>query len=164
TGLAPNRPYWYRFISGDAASRVGRAITAPAPGAKLGRLRFAFASCSHYEYGYFSAYRHLTDEQPDLVLFLGDYIYEFTNKRRPTRALPNGPAMQLYARFAFGDLAEFSMVDGRQYRSREACYRRPNLGGGHLESAERCPELVDPTRSMLGLAQEQWLFDGLARS
>ena len=83
---------------------------------------------------------------------------------RPSRSLPNGPAMRLYERFAFGDLVEFSMIDGRQYRSREACYRRPNLGGGHLESAASCPELIDPARSMIGLAQEQWLFDGLARS
>src|SRR5256885_4669929 len=83
---------------------------------------------------------------------------------RPSRALPNGSAMRLYERFAFGDLAEFSMIDGRQYRSREACYGPPNKGGGHLESAETCPELIDPARSMIGIAQEQWLFHGLARS
>jgi len=82
-----------------ATRRAGSAArsTAPAPGAKLDRLRFAFASCSHYEYGYFSAYRHLTDESPDLVLFLGDYIYEFTTgvatlrqhkRRRHRQTLP----------------------------------------------------------------------------
>ncbi|WP_370695093.1 alkaline phosphatase D family protein, partial [Klebsiella pneumoniae] len=37
------------------------------------------ASCAHYERGLFSAYRHMADERPDLVLFLGDYIYEYTN-------------------------------------------------------------------------------------
>src|SRR5690348_12503211 len=58
-GLAPGRPYWYRFTSGTAQSRVGRAATAPAPGSRLDRLRFAFVSCSNYELGYFSAYRHL---------------------------------------------------------------------------------------------------------
>ena len=62
------------------------------------RLRFAFGSCANYELGYFSAYRHLAAERPDLVLFLGDYIYEYasqstggcartaTGSRRPTCA------------------------------------------------------------------------------
>ena len=35
------------------------------------------ASCAHWENGYFSAYRHMAAEHPDLVLFLGDYIYEY---------------------------------------------------------------------------------------
>jgi len=49
-GLAPGRPYWYRFRAGDAESPVGRAATAPAPGAPLARLRFAAASCQNYEF------------------------------------------------------------------------------------------------------------------
>lgn len=48
----------------------------PAPGRGTDALRFGFVSCSNYETGYFSAYRHLANEQPDLVLFLGDYIHE----------------------------------------------------------------------------------------
>jgi len=83
-GLAPGRPYWYRFTSGAAQSRIGKAASLPAPGARVDALRFAFVSCSNYEQGYFSAYRHLADEQPDLVLFLGDYIYEYIERRRPT--------------------------------------------------------------------------------
>jgi alkaline phosphatase D len=83
-GLTPGRPYWYRFISGNAASRVGKAAALPALGTRVDALRFAFVSCSNYEQGYFSAYRHLADEQPDLVLFLGDYIYEYMERRRPT--------------------------------------------------------------------------------
>jgi alkaline phosphatase D len=82
-GLQPGRPYWYRFLSGDAVSRVGRALTLPAPGSGLERLRFGFASCSNYEHGYFSAYRHLADENPEFVLYLGDYIYENIEERRP---------------------------------------------------------------------------------
>ncbi len=74
-GLEPGRPYWYRFMSGKATSRIGRAATLPAPNAALDRLRFGFVSCANYEHGYFSAYRHLADEHPDAVLFLGDYIY-----------------------------------------------------------------------------------------
>jgi len=83
-GLAPGRPYWYRFTSGAAQSRIGKAASLPARGARVDALRFAFVSCSNYEQGYFSAYRHLADEQPDLVLFLGDYIYEYIERRRPT--------------------------------------------------------------------------------
>ena len=84
SGLEPGRPYWYRFMSGDATSRVGRAVTLPAAGAPLDKLRFGFVSCSNYEHGYFSAYRHLTDENPDVVLFLGDYIYDTIEENRPT--------------------------------------------------------------------------------
>ena len=40
-------------------------------------MRFAFASCQHYEHGYYTAYQHMADEDLDLVLHLGDYIYEF---------------------------------------------------------------------------------------
>ena len=82
TGLQPGRPYWYRFISGDAVSPVGRTMTSRAAGAPLERMRFGFVSCSHYEFGYFSAYRHLAEENPDAVLFLGDYIYEAAQQGR----------------------------------------------------------------------------------
>lgn len=77
-GLEPGRPYWYRFTALGEQSPVGRARTAPAPTDPLAQLRFGFASCSHYELGYFSAYRHMAAENFDLVLFLGDYIYEYT--------------------------------------------------------------------------------------
>src|ERR1700729_2460044 len=69
-GLPPGRAWWYRFVSGDAASPVGRAMTTVPAGTALPRLRFGFVSCSNYEFGYFSAYRHLADETPDVVLFL----------------------------------------------------------------------------------------------
>ena len=77
-GLEPGRPYWYRFSALGEQSPIGLARTRPAPGAKPASLRFAFASCSNWQLGYFSAYRHMAAENPDLVLFLGDYIYEFT--------------------------------------------------------------------------------------
>ena len=194
------------------------------------------------------AYRHLADESPDLVIFLGDYIYEYVERIRPTvrrhsddveatlptdrnryaqyrldpdlqrlhaevpalvtwddhevrddyadrwspsfddpevflarraaayqafyehmplrpsRSRPQGPALRLYDRHAYGDLVEFSVLDGRQYRSREACALVPGYGGGHFETDASCPERRDPGRSILGAAQEAWLFDGLARS
>jgi alkaline phosphatase D len=75
-GLEPARWYWYRFTAGDAVSPVGRTRTAPTPGARPERLRFAFASCQQYEQGFFGAYRHMLADELDLVVFLGDYIYE----------------------------------------------------------------------------------------
>ncbi|MDZ7939307.1 MAG: alkaline phosphatase D family protein [Rhodoferax sp.] len=40
-------------------------------------LRLAYASCQHWEHGYYSAYRHMLAEDLDAVMFLGDYIYEY---------------------------------------------------------------------------------------
>ena len=77
-GLRPGRPYWYRFTAQGQRSPVGLTRTAPAPNARADRLRLAIASCSNWERGYFSAYRHMAEERPDLTLFLGDYIYEYS--------------------------------------------------------------------------------------
>lgn len=76
-GLAPDRWYHYRFLHGDAVSPTGRTRTAPAPGQMPARLRLAFASCQNWEHGHYAAWRHLVQDAPDLVLFLGDYIYEY---------------------------------------------------------------------------------------
>lgn len=84
-GLEPGRDYWYRFIAADAESPVGRTRTAPAPDAAPDALRFAFASCQHYEYGYYTAYRHMAAEDLDLVIHLGDYIYEYGPARDRAR-------------------------------------------------------------------------------
>src|SRR4029079_12012010 len=102
------RSYWYRFIARGAESRIGRAATLPAVGTKLDRLRVGFVSCANYERGHFAAYRHLADEQPDIVLFLGDYIYEYADTRRPVvrRHSDGGEAPDL-----------------RTYRNRYAQYR-----------------------------------------
>ncbi|MFM8186881.1 MAG: alkaline phosphatase D family protein [Pirellula sp.] len=75
-GLESNRWYWYRFQSGDAVSPVGRTRTAPGSEQLVDELRFAFASCQHYESGLYTAYEHMIGEPLDLVLHLGDYIYE----------------------------------------------------------------------------------------
>ncbi|OPA94362.1 alkaline phosphatase [Pseudomonas fluorescens] len=74
-GLEAGRPYWYQFEGLGAQSPVGQSRTAPAAHA-MASARLGFVSCSHWERGYFSAYRHLAAEQPDLVFFLGDYIYD----------------------------------------------------------------------------------------
>lgn len=75
-GLDAGRPYWYRFRAMGHQSIVGRTRTAPAASA-LDTARFGVVSCARYEDGYFTAYRHLAAERPDLVLHLGDYLYEY---------------------------------------------------------------------------------------
>ncbi|MDQ3152842.1 MAG: alkaline phosphatase D family protein [Actinomycetota bacterium] len=77
-GLRPGREYFYRFRAGGHVSPTGRTRTAPNPGVLGGPLTMCFASCSQYEHGYFTAYRRLAEEEPDLVLHLGDYQYEYT--------------------------------------------------------------------------------------
>ncbi len=80
-GLQSNRPYWYRFTAGRERSLQGRAMTTPALGQPLDRLRFGVAGCQHYEQGYYTAHRHLAAEEPDFVFCYGDYIYEGRSSR-----------------------------------------------------------------------------------
>ncbi|MEZ5464682.1 MAG: alkaline phosphatase D family protein [Lysobacteraceae bacterium] len=75
-GLQPAREYFYRFTVGAEVSPTGRTRTLPAAGADVDRLRLGLASCQHYEQGYFDIYRHVIAEDLDLMLFVGDYIYE----------------------------------------------------------------------------------------
>lgn len=88
SGLAPDRQYFYRFIAGDAISPIGRTRTFPVADAKPARLRLAYASCQQWGSGYYSAYRQMCNEDLDVVMFLGDYMYEYPNSRpvdvRPT--------------------------------------------------------------------------------
>jgi alkaline phosphatase D len=76
-GLQPATGYFYRFRVGNAISPVGRTRTAPKAGANLAQLRFAVANCQNYAAGYWPAYTHLSEESLDLVLHVGDYIYEY---------------------------------------------------------------------------------------
>jgi alkaline phosphatase D len=63
--------------------------------------------------------------------------------------------LQIYNSFAIGDLMTMHVLDGRQYRSPQAC-------DGRLGRA--CPEIDDPSRTMLGAEQKQWLIEGLRAS
>ena len=76
-GLNADSDYYYRFRAQGHLSPVGRTRTAPALGTNGRDLVMAFTSCSHYEEGYFTVYRRLAEDNPGLVLFLGDYIYEY---------------------------------------------------------------------------------------
>jgi alkaline phosphatase D len=84
-GLQPERRYFYQFRAGGELSPVGRTRTAPAPGTAAERLRFGFCSCNHYEQGWFTAFRHLADEDLDVVFHLGDYIYEYEGREDRVR-------------------------------------------------------------------------------
>ncbi|HET6409801.1 MAG TPA: PhoD-like phosphatase N-terminal domain-containing protein, partial [Chthoniobacteraceae bacterium] len=75
-GLRPDRWYWYQFKAGPEVSPKGRTRTMPAADVLPDRLRFAFASCQHFEAGFYTAYEHMLREDLDLVVHLGDYIYE----------------------------------------------------------------------------------------
>ncbi|WP_433336388.1 alkaline phosphatase D family protein [Spirillospora sp. CA-294931] len=243
-GLGDGREFWYRFRVGDHVSPVGRTRTTPRPDSFGPALVMGFASCSQFEHGYFTAYRRLAEEHPDLILHLGDYQYEYKKgvynspggnvrdhegpetvslatyrqrhaqyksdtdlqaahqaapwlvvfddhevennwadevpennsdtpehaafmKRRaaafkayyenmPLRrsSVPSGPDIQIYRRIRWGRLANFHMLDTRQFRSDQAC------GDGTKE----CAAASDPARSITGAAQEKWLLDGFRRS
>ncbi|WP_232475950.1 alkaline phosphatase D family protein [Flavisphingomonas formosensis] len=248
TGLAPGRPYYYRFIAQGIASPVGRTRTAPAPGAAVDRLRICYGSCQKYEVGYYAAWRHAVEEDPDLILFLGDYIYEgapspggvrmhlnpepmdlagyrvryatykldallqaahatapwavtwddhevandYANdldenngERAPfllrraaayqaywehmplrRRSRPHGAAMQLYRTLDWGRLAQFQIIDDRQFRSGHPCQPADLLPAHkkYLPLVPDCAERHDPRRTILGSTQEDWLHRALGSS
>ncbi|HYI37168.1 MAG TPA: alkaline phosphatase D family protein [Thermoleophilaceae bacterium] len=119
TGLRPGREYFYRFMAGGEESPAGRTRTAPAPGSDAA-VRFAFASCQHYEHGHYTAYEHMAKEDLDLVLHLGDYIYEFAPEEYKA---PSGVARTYAA-------AEPTTLNG--YRDRYAQHKLdPHLQAAH---------------------------------
>jgi alkaline phosphatase D len=117
-GLDAGREYYYRFIAGGDVSTVGRTKTAP--GHTASALAFAFASCQQYEHGYYTAYRHMADEDLDLVVHLGDYIYEYGTGEFTS---------------AGGNVRAHSsreIVDLDDYRNRHAQYKTdPDLQAAH---------------------------------
>ncbi|MBN9430476.1 MAG: alkaline phosphatase D family protein [Burkholderiales bacterium] len=99
-GMQPDRWYFYRFMHGDAVSAIGRTRTLPAADTMPARLRFAFASCQRWEHGYYAAHRHLLDERLDLLLFLGDYIYEYATPAKPSVPLARRHSLRTAATLA----------------------------------------------------------------
>lgn len=75
-GLDPDTEYFYQFKVGPNRSPVGRTKTAPMAEADVDEFDFAFTSCQNYPFGYYTAHHHLADEDLDLAIQLGDYIYE----------------------------------------------------------------------------------------
>ncbi|MFF3642003.1 alkaline phosphatase D family protein [Streptomyces sp. NPDC002564] len=244
--LEAGRTYYFRFRAGSWVSETGRTRTAPPAGSRPGALTLAAVSCQAYHDGYFTAYKHLAQDDVDVVFHLGDYLYEYAvnavggarnytdrtlpahfNKetqnladyrlryalyksdpdlraahaahpfvvtwddheaennyagdisenddppaefllrraaayraywenqplRRPQ--LPKGPDAQLYRRLVWGRLAQFDILDTRQYRSDQAYGDTAHVPG---------PESDDPARTITGATQERWLIDGWRRS
>ncbi|ENU25836.1 alkaline phosphatase D family protein [Acinetobacter modestus] len=73
-GLKPNQSYFYRFSFGDKISPIGQTKTLPTSTSKVS---FAVCSCSNYPAGYFYVYREMAKQDVDVVIHLGDYIYEY---------------------------------------------------------------------------------------
>ena len=243
-GLQPDRWYFYRFRAGSALSPIGRTRTSPVPGAPVSTMRFAFASCQSWSSGYFTAYEHMSAEDLDLVVHLGDYIYErawrfarvgaevdpvfreeaynltgyrllyaqakaeeplraahaafpwlvtmddhevdnnwaadspglgydfykipalFRRRRaaafqamyehQPLRLaqLPSNGSMRVHRRYSFGDLADITMLDTRQYRTAQPCG----------DVVTDCADRFDPAGTILGAQQRDWLLDGFGKS
>lgn len=229
-GLAPDREWFYRFRHRGELSPVGRTRTAPLAD---GTLNFAFASCQAWDNGYYPSYAHMAGEDLDLVLHLGDYVYEggipadgglrkvttpdvlraaprdLTRWRMQYELYKSDPDLQaaharfpwvvtwddhevqndyansrsqyegdigalraaayqawyehqpvrsrgrIYRRLRWGRLAQLDVLDGRQYRSVPPC------GWGE---ADACAAAYDPSVTMLGTAQEKWLYDGFRAS
>ncbi|MBC7715884.1 MAG: alkaline phosphatase D family protein [Pseudorhodobacter sp.] len=79
SGLEPGRRYWYRFTALGQQSPAGRTATAPAAHSTA-TLNFAIASCQRWDAGHFAAWRHMAQEDLDVIMFLGDYIYEYPSR------------------------------------------------------------------------------------
>ncbi len=74
--LAPGRRHYYQFEALGSASPVGRTLTLSE--GRLDRLVIGVASCSNFPFGHFNAYEAIAeDEEIDVVVHLGDYIYEY---------------------------------------------------------------------------------------
>ncbi len=74
-GLAPNTSYAYRFRIGEQTSPIGLTRTAPQPDDLVDELTVAVFSCQRWTHGYFTAHADMATQAPDLVLCLGDYVY-----------------------------------------------------------------------------------------
>jgi len=121
-GLEPGREYFYRFRLGGYESPSGRALTCPAPGTMPASLRFVTTSCAQLEQGFFASYRYMADDRPDLVVELGDYVYENGYGERRVRLVHKKES--------------FTLDD---YRRLYADYKLdPDLQAAH----EACPWLV----------------------
>ncbi|MBK6472699.1 MAG: alkaline phosphatase D family protein [Betaproteobacteria bacterium] len=117
-GLKPGHWYFYRFSALGQRSAIGRTRTAPAPDAAVARLDFIIASCQRWDAGHWAAWRHAAAEPLDLVIFLGDYIYEYGRDSAPADAVRRH------------DGGKVRTLDG--YRARHTQYRGdPALQAAH---------------------------------
>lgn len=109
-----NTTYYYQFESLHYVSPIGRTKTIPEAQAAVEHARFAVLSCSNYPQGYFNVYRQVAKRPDlDLVIHLGDYIYEYAQGEYADAQLTNErPVDPPHAIVSLGD-----------YRRRYALYR-----------------------------------------
>jgi alkaline phosphatase D len=235
TGLLADTQYYYRFKQGPAISRVGRVRTAPNPISPRS-FTFGWSGDSNAFFKPYSVLEGMTNDDPDLFLYVGDTIYsddprsgtgvastiaDYWGKykeNRDDRALRDlmsqvgtvtmwddhevdndfygspfgafgpqivagnqafrdympirentGDPMQLYRSIRWGGLAEFFLIDARQYRSSQAYVTEPACldGMGNqsvLPNATCTAEINNPSRVYLGTAQTAWLKNALLTS
>ncbi|WP_405149620.1 alkaline phosphatase D family protein [Sphaerisporangium sp. NBC_01403] len=94
-GLDADAEYFYRFRVGGELSPAGRTLTTPPPGTRKRDLHLSFTSCADYQKGWFTPYRRMAEEHPDLIAFLGDYIYEYGDYKYPVRDQAGGECFDL---------------------------------------------------------------------
>ncbi|HEY3664609.1 MAG TPA: alkaline phosphatase D family protein, partial [Polyangiaceae bacterium] len=138
-GLDPGTTYYYRFRYSKAGantnSRIGRTKTAPADDADVS-VRFAVVSCQDYAAKYFHCYRHLAGLEVDVVVHLGDYIYETTadpsfQVSSPDRAVVFGKPEEAL-KLGSGDSAYQAAQSLDNYRDLYRLYRAdPDLQAVH---------------------------------
>jgi alkaline phosphatase D len=112
-GLQAQQRYYYRFRFGQISSPIGQTKTLPL-NAKA--VKFAVCSCSNYPAGYFYVYREMAKQDVDVVLHLGDYIYEYGQDGYATE-----DAEKLGRMLAVENSQEIITLD--DYRQRYALYR-----------------------------------------
>jgi len=100
--------------------------------------------------------------EPFLARRAAAYRAFYEHMPLPAAMRPSGPDMRIYTQLGWGRLANFFLVDDRQYRSHQVCPSKP--GGSTVVDPEVCREIADPSLTMLGGMQEAWLERALAES
>lgn len=122
SGLEANSWYFYRFHAGSHISGVGRTRTLPDRGQPIDRLTLAVVSCQRLEHGWWTGYRDMQTRGVDLVIHVGDYIYENFYAGTPREsAVPPDQRIKVQSL--------------EQYRQRHALYRLdPMLQDMHAQA------------------------------
>ncbi|MET9868678.1 alkaline phosphatase D family protein, partial [Streptomyces sp. NPDC006386] len=125
-GLMPDSQYYYRFRVGAWISPVGRTRTAPAEDSDTDGLRLAAVACQAYQDGYYTAHRHLAQEDVDVVFHLGDYLYEY--------AVDSAGGARRYTDRKLPDVFNRETTTLADYRLRYALYKSdPDLQAAHAQ-------------------------------
>lgn len=111
-GLTPGRDLRFGFVANGRHSPEGRTRTLPADPTSV---RLAIVCCARWPDGPFELYRRVAETRPDLVIGLGDYIYQDGGGGRRGRHVPDRPC-----------------ETGEDYQLRYAQYRSdPDLQAAH---------------------------------